>query len=75
MIGQLFKPWVSATVGLDWNPGKFTSDGELVGLWVVEGRTFASQDAVGNNWYSLSLGILLSRFKQYCVFSGEIEDE
>lgn len=27
MIGQLFKPWVSATVGLNWSPGKFTSDG------------------------------------------------
>lgn len=41
----------------------------------MEGRTFASQDAIRNNGYSLSLGILLSDFKQQCVFSGEIEDE
>lgn len=75
MISQLFKPWVSATVGLTGalENSQVMARRWVCGLWVVEGRTFASQDDIGNNGYSLSLGILLSHFKQQCVLSGETE--
>lgn len=73
MIDQLFKPWVSATAGL--TGALENSQGRPLDCGVVEGRTFTSQDAIGNNGYSLSLGILLAHFKQQCVLSGETEGE
>lgn len=35
-IGQLFKRWVSAAVGLGWSPGEYTGDGEVAGLCAMK---------------------------------------
>lgn len=75
MIDQLFKPWVSATAGLTGALENSQGMARPLDCGVVEGRTFASQDAIGNNGYSLSLGTLLAHFKQQCVLPGETEGE